>query len=97
MPTKGKIILFAAFFVLLYVLFSLGVTHSAGQQCTMLLDGVACRDVSEISLGLPAFYIPEHFSGDAISSLFLPGMLLANIIIYYLVACAIMFVYNRKR
>jgi len=95
MPTKGKIILFAAFFVLLCILFILGITRSPGQQCMIMLGGANCRAINEIGIGMPVFYIPAHFIGDAITSLFLPTMLIVNIIIYYIISCTIIFVYNK--
>ncbi len=88
-PTRFKIILFIL--LLIITLF----IPKLDQGCVMTPNGVECYDVFAWGIGFPMFF-GEHYSGDTISLEFYPTMLVANLIVYYLLSCVIIFFYEKR-
>ena len=85
---------------ILITLLLIGLTYlipKTDQLCAMTPEGVLCGNQQVKGIGYPLFY-GEKFTGDAIyPGWFSPINLLLNIIIYYLLSSAIIYVYTLLR
>lgn len=90
-PTKERL-----FLAVIIVLLVSAITYWFPREiCSRSLEGEMCIDEA-VAIGYPSFY-GDVFYGDAVERGFLPGMFVVNLLLWYLVSCAIISVFKKVR
>ncbi|MBN1645732.1 hypothetical protein JW868_01700 [Candidatus Woesearchaeota archaeon] len=88
-PDKAKIIIF------LILLILISIIPKPVQLCNSTPEGVDCINAWAKGIGFPIVY-GEQYSGDTINVRFNLINLLINIIIYYFLACVMIYAWRHR-